>query len=336
MANNNSKARSINIFLLDGDPDGIRMAQITMSTIQAVAFRRSQFSRAHKEFKEITRPGVYLLLGSNPDDPDSKMAYIGESEDVAKRLKFHNTNEKTKDKLDFWTDTIALISKDENLTKSHARYVEALLIGRASENKRWKLINDQKPSEVGKLPKPDQAAMDEFIDQSKMLTGALGWDLFKSITSQSAGEPSAAGSTEPNLAASPSFCFTGSGFSATATVSRTTGEWIIKKDSKAHLTEKPAIPKGASKARNQLRTDQILVSTTDGFVFTADCKFTSPSTAAAVICGYRINGRNAWKLDNGKTYAEWEAEQNAAVEGDISNDNLDSCPDEIVADYAEL
>ena len=32
------KPRSINIFLLDGDPNGIRVAQIMMSTIQAIAF----------------------------------------------------------------------------------------------------------------------------------------------------------------------------------------------------------------------------------------------------------------------------------------------------------
>lgn len=36
------RPRSINIFLLDGDPDGIRIAQISMSTIQAIAFRKLQ------------------------------------------------------------------------------------------------------------------------------------------------------------------------------------------------------------------------------------------------------------------------------------------------------
>ena len=33
-----TKPRSINIFLLDGDPNGIRVAQISMSTIQADHF----------------------------------------------------------------------------------------------------------------------------------------------------------------------------------------------------------------------------------------------------------------------------------------------------------
>ena len=39
------KPRSINIFLLDGDPIGIRVAQVSMSTIQAIAFRRNQLRR---------------------------------------------------------------------------------------------------------------------------------------------------------------------------------------------------------------------------------------------------------------------------------------------------
>ena len=38
------KPRAINIFLLDGNPNGIRVAQIIMSTIQAIAYRESGVS----------------------------------------------------------------------------------------------------------------------------------------------------------------------------------------------------------------------------------------------------------------------------------------------------
>ena len=55
------KPRSINIFLLDGDPNGIRVAQISMSTIQAIALRRNQLRRVREAFPEIERPGVYIL-----------------------------------------------------------------------------------------------------------------------------------------------------------------------------------------------------------------------------------------------------------------------------------
>jgi predicted GIY-YIG superfamily endonuclease len=322
------KARSIHIFLLDGDPDGVRMAQITMSTIQAIAFRRSQFARVKNEFKEISRPGVYLLLGTNPDDPDGKIAYIGESEDVAARLKVHNSNQH-RTKLEFWTDTIALVSKDENLTKSHARYVEAILIKAAGENTRWKLINGQQPPEAGKLPKPDEAAMDEFIEQSKTLTGALGWDLFKSI----AGHlfPAQTNSIEPIISEtldSPEFHFSGTGFSAKAIISGTTGNWIIKKNSIARLNVANAIPKSAKKYRDQFLTDGILIESPDGLVFSTDCSVSSPSIAASIVCGFAQSGPTAWKLDSNKTYADWETDQMTATspsedQSDLSDENSD-------------
>ncbi len=289
------------------------MAQITMSTIQAISFRRSQFARVKNEFKEISRPGVYLLLGTNPDDPDGKIAYIGESEDVAARLKVHNSNQH-KTKLEFWTDTIALVSKDENLTKSHARYVEAILIKAAGENSRWKLINGQKPLEAGKLPKPDEAAMDEFIEQSKILTGALGWDLFKSIAGHHF--PAQTNSIEPmntETLDSPEFSFSGAGFSAKAIVSGATGNWIIKEGSIAKLEVANTIPKGAKKFRDQLLTDGILIKKTDGLVFSKDCSFASPSVSASIVCGSAINGRTAWKLASNKPYTDWETEQIAAT-----------------------
>ncbi len=100
------RPRSINIFLLDGDPDGIRVAQISMSTIQAIAFRKLQMKQVRATFPELARPGVYLLLGFDEAQPDRLMAYIGESEGVANRLQYHAGNDKGMDSKPFWTDTI--------------------------------------------------------------------------------------------------------------------------------------------------------------------------------------------------------------------------------------
>lgn len=58
------KARSINFFLLDGDPSGIWVAQISMSTIRAIAFRRNQVRRVREVFPEIERLRVHILIGS--------------------------------------------------------------------------------------------------------------------------------------------------------------------------------------------------------------------------------------------------------------------------------
>lgn len=82
------KSRSINIFLLDGDPNGIRVAQIMMSTIQATAFRRNKLGEVRKMLPESERPGGYsfssasatatTVIGSSANDrmlwklPDSR------------------------------------------------------------------------------------------------------------------------------------------------------------------------------------------------------------------------------------------------------------------------
>ena len=62
----NMKPTSITIFLLEGDPNGIRTAQFSMSTIQAIAFRRHQLAKVRKAYPEIMRPGG-SLTSANPN-----------------------------------------------------------------------------------------------------------------------------------------------------------------------------------------------------------------------------------------------------------------------------
>lgn len=87
------KPRSINIFLLDGDPNGIRVAQIMMSTIQAIAFRRNKLGEVRKTFPEIERPGVYILIGGDESKPDRRLAYVCASEGDEARQSYHTSNE---------------------------------------------------------------------------------------------------------------------------------------------------------------------------------------------------------------------------------------------------
>jgi hypothetical protein len=63
---------------------------------------------------------------------DNPTAYIGESENVRKRLKQHLEKE-------FWVEAIAFVSKDEDLTGSHTRYLEGRLIEEATKAGRFEL-----------------------------------------------------------------------------------------------------------------------------------------------------------------------------------------------------
>lgn len=301
------KPCSINIFLLDGDPNGIRVAQISMSTIQAVAFRRNQLRQVREAFPEIGRPGVYILVGADENEPYTEFAYIGESEDIGTRLSYHNSNERGQDSKDFWTDTVVLISKDENLTKSHARYVESCLIRSIGGNPRWSIPNAKTPSEdAGKLPLPDRAAMEEFVEQTKTLVGALGWDLFREMRGQ---EPTQARDLPQNpTAESPRFYCRGKGFAAEMEVGKS-GDFVVRGGSKVRVQTTKTVPRRTAVLRQILQEKGVLHKDGDFLVFTGAYSFSSASAAAAVVIGASANGRTLWKLPNGNTYADWESNQ---------------------------
>jgi hypothetical protein len=84
--------KTIRIFLADGEPTGILLAEIsnwTGKVLVAPRFRRGQLSKR----EEVRRTGVYLLVGPDPDDPSRALASIGEGDNVLKRLLRHNKNE---------------------------------------------------------------------------------------------------------------------------------------------------------------------------------------------------------------------------------------------------
>ena len=279
-----------------------------MSTIQAIAFRRNQLRRVREAFPEIERPGVYILIGTDDNETDQQLAYIGESEGIGGRLSTHNSNENGRDAKGFWTDTVVLISKDENLTKSHARYVEACLIRSAGSNPRWTLPNTRMPSnDAGKLPLPDRAAMDEFVDQTKTLVGALGWDLFREMRGRAPQMvPLEVGLSQPEPSESPRFFFRGEGFAAEMEIG-SSGDFIVQANSRARLRTTSTIPKGTINLRSNLLEKGVLCEEGNFLLFASNYSFSSVSAAAAAVIGASANGRILWKLPDGSTYADWES-----------------------------
>ncbi|MEN0119704.1 MAG: GIY-YIG nuclease family protein, partial [Cellulomonas sp.] len=113
--------KSVRIYLKEGNVSGIKLGEVVNHTIQALACPRNKISDLNKYFqKEINRPGVYFLIGE--DENNQNKVYIGEAENVWDRLKNHDT------KKDFWSEVILFSSKDENLTKSHVKYLESRII----------------------------------------------------------------------------------------------------------------------------------------------------------------------------------------------------------------
>jgi predicted GIY-YIG superfamily endonuclease len=123
---------------------------------------------------EAARTGVYVLAGADPERSGGLLAYIGEADDVAARLRHHLRSESK----DFFERLAVVVSSADSLTKGHARYLESQLIRLVREAGTVALTNDTHP-DFQRLPEADRADMDFFVTQVATVLPLLGFDLFR-------------------------------------------------------------------------------------------------------------------------------------------------------------
>lgn len=282
--------KCIRLYLADGSPSGIRHAEIVNWTGQAIAAPRTRYAEL-KSWEEVSRPGVYFLIGFS-DDTSAGKAYIGESEIVFDRLADHIRNK------DFWRECVIFTSKDENLTKGHVKYLEARLIALAEHADRYFLDNSDRPA-LPALPRPDTDAMEEYIDFVRITLGALGYPIIEPLAVAREAHSSTA---EP--ATVREFSFTGNNFSAKGV--RTDEGFIVLSDSKVSKELALSAPANVKALRETAVADQRLILQGDRYNLTGDYLFNSPSAAAAFVAGSSRNGRESWTDEMGKSIKEIE------------------------------
>lgn len=264
---------TVKIFLAQGDPASVRTAEISNWTGKAVAGPRSQLELILQR-DEASKPGVYFLTGVNPETGRYRV-YIGEAEAIRTRIKGHLDR-------DFWKTVVFFVSKDENLTKAHIKYLEGRLIGMTRSADRYELENAN--TSGSRLPESDTADMDVFLAKIEQLLPVLGQDFLK---------PMVKGRTlqkEEELL----FCRV-KNVKATGRV--TENGFLVLKGSEAVLKERPSVKKYPypSILRTQLREEGALHTQDDKLVFSKDYEFSSPSAAASVIHGGHANGLHEWR-----------------------------------------
>jgi hypothetical protein len=168
---------TLKIFLVFGDPKRLRTAELSNWTGKAVAGPRSEFEKV-LEREETLTPGVYFLTGIDPDTNKSAI-YIGEAESIGDRIKSHLSK-------DFWNNIAFFITKDENLTKAHIRYIEGRLIEIAKSADRSVVMNSQ--GSGAKLPEPDREDMEVFLEKMQQVLPVLGIEAFVQAASKVEGE----------------------------------------------------------------------------------------------------------------------------------------------------
>lgn len=305
-----STGKSIRLFLVDGSPGGLLTAEIMNWTGHVLAAPRSDLAVLVSR-EEVKRTGIYILVGDDPENPGSQLAYIGESDDVADRIKQHAKPEQGSRGKDFWDRVIVLTSKDANVTKTHARYLESRLIQLARLASRVRLENNTNPPTVN-IPEAEASDMEQFIVQTQIVLPILGVNIFRSAATSGAIQQEFGPSAEGPRSDSPLFELRLNRENIAATAREVDGEFTV-------LTGSDVRDRwvgndhhdGYNTIRKQLLHDgTIAPSGSDSHLrFTRDAVFSSPSAAAAVVVGRGANGRTDWRVrGSGVTYGGWQAQ----------------------------
>ncbi|MFI9537765.1 GIY-YIG nuclease family protein [Nocardia fusca] len=270
------------------------------------------------ERPEAGRTGIYVLLGDDPESVGGQSVYIGEGDIVRNRLIQHARPVDQRGK-DFWDRAIVLTSKDTNLTKAHARYLESRFIEIALQASRAQLVNATAPSPLA-LPEADVSDMEQFIEQAKIVLPVLGVNIFRSPAAGSNSRNSDATGTRGD---SILFELTVRRFGIVAAARDVDGEFTVLEGSKARSTWIGTDGHSYRALRDKLEQDGTLVPASDGLsmYFARNHAFASPSAAAAVVAGRAANGRTDWVIQGSRTtYGEWEAEgiEEALSSGDFN------------------
>ena len=300
--------RSIRIYLVDGDASGLLTAEVMNWSGKFVVAPRTMLKELALR-EEVSRTGVYILSGPDPENPSQDMIYIGEGDNVFKRITAHD---KDPDK-EFWTRCVAVISKDLNLTKGHVRFLESRLIEKGHLSRRARLCNGTAPP-LPPMPEPDIADMEGFLSHIELVLPVLGFDFLKPRPYVHLNGGVDASSASPN--------FEFNSGEASAKAQEIDGEFVVLKGSTALATPKDSWTSYRG-LRDRLIEDQKLVAIPDRnlYLFAEDVPLKSPSAGGAIVYAGNVNGRVVWKVaGTNQTYADWHQSQVPAEAGNSDGD----------------
>jgi hypothetical protein len=292
-----SKGRSLELYYIDGNPDGMLTAEVFNWTGHVLMTPRTQISESLKR-KEAHYTGVYMLFGENDLGP---LAYIGEGEDISYRIRNHDAVK------DWWTSAIFITSAGNTLNKAHVQYLEARLIEEARRIGKITLENGNTPSRPS-LSESAQANMEAFLDYILMILPALRIDCLL-VNTRPASKVVQSGQEREDIQV-PVFELRTPAHGVHGIAKLIDGEFVVQAGSKGRRSWQGTVTHNYRGLFEQLVATNIFVLDGDYRVFNENYAFRSPSAAGAVLNGRATNGPESWRAkETGQTYREWEAEK---------------------------
>lgn len=287
--------RSIRLYLADGTADGTVTADMGNWVGKVLSAPRPRVNDLLRR-RECARTGIYIMVGPDPERAGAAMAYVGEADNVAARMRYHVSSGDQ----DFFDRVAVVVSSDDNLTKTHARYLESQLIRATRAAGSLRLTNTREP-DFRRLPEADRADMEFFLAQLRLVLPILGYDVFRQNNVAPVPDQGKSRSSTNHV----TFMFEPAGASARA-IEADEG-FVVLAGSTARRGETSTFPAGYLALREKLTSDGALVADSSQYVFDRDVRFSSPSAAAAIVAGRSASGPGEWRTIDGKTYREWKA-----------------------------
>ncbi len=268
--------KTISLFLIEGDPNKRWVCELSNWNGKAYKIPRIDVKRCGDR-KDLAACGVYFLFGKNDSD-ERAVVYIGEAENVFERLRQHDSpNGK-----DFWNECIVFISKDNRLNKAHIKYLEHRCYLLAQQADRYAIDNSTIPADAS-LTEPEQAEMEEFLYNIRMINNVLGHKVLESVIDE---DTTSTDKSSPLLHIQAARGADASGM-------QTSEGFVVLKGSQVADTVTKSCPKQICQLRQKLRDSGAI---DNNWTFTENRVFSSPSTAAGVVMGRSANGLTEWRI----------------------------------------
>ena len=279
--------KTIRLFLIDGSTNGLTSAELSNWTGKAFKIPRIKVKEYFSR-EEFSNPGIYILFGKN--DKNEEAAYIGEGEPVIERIKEHIT------KKEFWNEVILFVSKDKYLNKASIKYLENRLHSIGKEANRYFIYNNNVPTMSG-VSEAEQAELEEFLSNIKLLTSTLGHRIFENIN-----ETFETGKKKELVF----ICKNNAG--AYAQGSQSTEGFIVFENASFIKEYQPSLTESIRNEKAKMIIDGILIPDGELLILKKAYTFNSSSRAASMILGRSATGPGEWTTESGVPLKKFEAQ----------------------------
>ena len=295
-----TRGKSINLFLMDGDPSGRIKCSLANWTGVAYKIPRTELDKC-KGRDDLSQSGVYFLFGTS-DQTGENVVYIGQAgvrkngEGILYRLQEHKRNP---DK-DYWTEAVVFTTSNNSFGPTEISYLENRFTNLALTAKRYVIKNGNDPT-LGNITEEKESELEEFLDYAKIVMGTLGHKVFEPLAEiKPSVEPHNTSVSETSgLLLHMKRKSRKSGQTIEADCKQTVEGFVVLRGSHIEPNDSDSIPPGIKEARQKAKVNE------EG-VLQEDVLFKSPSYAAAFVIGGHANGLTEWKTDDGKTLKDIE------------------------------